>query len=1793
MKKSLKAIVAVLLLVFVLGGVLAACATTQTIPADNSDVSEPQEEPSAPTASEVLSQAFAAIPSGETVNFEWEAGANIGGSEYKVSLKGNAAKEDTQAVLAVTGEGVDIKIYLIGGGIYLDYDGTVYYLSDVDADYLAQVVQKGLARLDKVIKDLNILGMDLNGVVNLLVNTMAAQVSVQQAEGRTDYAVIFNTVGLQSLLDLVGAIIDLDSVTLGNIKLGALIDNLFAAIGGGEVEVGLSITGGVLSNVSAAVRNNGSDLVTLNTAKMEISSTAADYGIPEAVKNAADMSVTNLAFSAKLDVKGQSVDAGKIVNMFAGKALIPEGAITVDADAAIVADVAIDLDLNYDGKPGDNNFAAVELYLGEGREQLLASLYYKNGALYIGALGDLASNENFKFAKVEVNGLPAFISSLVSTVTGAIDSELGTQWTRGGVAAVSLNGQGQPGAAGNIYSVLSFLCGILGMDTDFAAADGDTFTLDLNKALERVNATFGTNLDISEYGNIGVELGFDGAKLSSIGVNYSHSELGLSGNFTLDDILWGPQKQFEGKSISEYIDGKISSGGVIAAGENITDAILSAGVDIQAKMGANLTLAQGKYDIAALLEGFGVDMPKGLGLDVTLDGDFVMPLEVTLQASLREKGTAVMLKAIAAQDIKLGDEVMFTQGTPVITALVYDGGIYLDLSNITVAGISLGKIKANFDLDGQIKQLLDGLLANIDLEINIPSLTGVSAAALASAEGEGGALTASEAIALGIYSDRITAQASVQAIIGLLNNLGVNFKLEGFEGELTAEVMGGDYGALVKEASAFTEGFNGMSGNIAESVLALVNNKKINMKMQVSSPNATQLALGEVLTALLGTEIPLNINLGSFDAVINIDLAYNINMDDMAQNKLLLEMKYGENEANKLILGAYITDNKLYVDLTGLGFSKFCLPADTILNSLMDLLGGLMGADVAAGSGAVQLDSRALVNGINANISYDLAQAVFLALGVKLDFNIEAEGSVDISGGEGVSAVVNLGNDARAEANISLAEMTEWEGMGEGLADGYAQISGENSRKAIVDLIKALNLNLSMDITNYNAYGGGGYYYTRIKLETLTSERSVAGKAIGAGNLLATIQKVDSAETMKSGSGSTTDLIYVVIYTDGENSGLRVLLNQGVAVINAQILGFTIQSIDLSSYIDISVDLDLVGTLADLIEGILVPASEDTSSGTGEAAALDDEGSESADSGLNVDIKTLLTGIDVNLLPDKVGVEIGFDAYTMNSLIDSVMRMLLGSDTAINVAELDLGFGTGVVKDSYLAGVRYDRTSASFQSDLRWAIAHDDGSSLYGFLGDIVRNELNNMDLPLNLDPGLVWSMAVKDSAVSVGQTIADWLYGVLSFPVWNEVTASASIVNGKIANIELYGVNNGQAVTSDEGAVLSANISYANQGVETKASVSYNASTMSALKGSFTRISIYNQSASVTNSGDWLVDWDNTPGRVVYNPYLYASADKAATKLFEQFDTAQTVIAQNAGSYMRATQLTYTYNGENLTREKLAELLSAPGTYNVTATAYFNGGVTLTRQIPVISRDTNGDYAIKSVSSDIHQGSLPDYIDVVYACGKTERLDASGMKFTYSEDGMSITSVTFPGDRAAECNISVIPVTSVNGATSFNVSAFDVYRALNGLGGVLGGEVTVQYADGTVAVLNADWRLAQLLNGNSSQAGFTARGHEITLGNSAFKADITVSGTGSVRLYADEVGTPLTVTAESVLPSTVYVKAGERFVAMPAVWSDGRSTGGGATAIIGYDVKTYNESGAFKATEGLEWMLLTFKFEV
>ena len=225
MKKSLAAIAILLLLIFVMGGVLAAC-TTETIPADNSDVSEPQEEVSAPSASEVLSQAAAAIPSGSALSFEWEASANVGGGEYTVSLKGSTTSEDTQAVLAVAGQNVDIKVYLLGNGIYLEYGGTVYYLSDIDTDYLVQIIEKGLEKLDKTVTDLNILGMDLNGLVDFIIDVFGTDVSVKSEDGRTDYTIIFSTSGIQALLDLAGGAIDFDSIQIGNIGLGELIDNL-------------------------------------------------------------------------------------------------------------------------------------------------------------------------------------------------------------------------------------------------------------------------------------------------------------------------------------------------------------------------------------------------------------------------------------------------------------------------------------------------------------------------------------------------------------------------------------------------------------------------------------------------------------------------------------------------------------------------------------------------------------------------------------------------------------------------------------------------------------------------------------------------------------------------------------------------------------------------------------------------------------------------------------------------------------------------------------------------------------------------------------------------------------------------------------------------------------------------------------------------------------------------------------------------------------------------------------------------------------------------------------------------------------------------------------------------------------------------------------------------------------------------------------------------------------------------------------------------------------------------------
>ena len=138
-----------------------------------------------------------------------------------------------------------------------------------------------------------------------------------------------------------------------------------------------------------------------------------------------------------------------------------------------------------------------------------------------------------------------------------------------------------------------------------------------------------------------------------------------------------------------------------------------------------------------------------------------------------------------------------------------------------------------------------------------------------------------------------------------------------------------------------------------------------------------------------------------------------------------------------------------------------------------------------------------------------------------------------------------------------------------------------------------------------------------------------------------------------------------------------------------------------------------------------------------------------------------------------------------------------------------------------------------------------------------------------------------------------------------------------------------------------------------------------------------------------------------------------------------------------------------------------------------------------------------------------------------------------------------------------------------------------------------MEYEDGTRANLDADWNLEELLAKGSSQAGFAAENHEIILGNSTYRVNINVEGSASVRIYADENGGALNITGDSVLPDTVFVKTGTGYVEMPVVWADNRASGGAAVAVIGYDVNAYATNGAFEAVTGLEWMLLTFRFEV
>lgn len=444
------------------------------------------------------------------------------------------------------------------------------------------------------------------------------------------------------------------------------------------------------------------------------------------------------------------------------------------------------------------------------------------------------------------------------------------------------------------------------------------------------------------------------------------------------------------------------------------------GVSLEADITVDFT--PGEYNILELVGKFvditSLGLPADSSLIVSL-GEPSIDLSLRFNSAIREKDGNVdgvmALEIIANRDLALGTSVGGGEGVKVISAgeallalYIRDGSLYIDVTALEVLGLNLPVFKADdFDLPAfiykQIDNAISGLLAEEEsADGNAESL------ALANGEADGGNITlivarnrlelSATLSAVGaILANFLTGDAAATAgdILGALGDVGVDVSLtrddsqgkgvydfslsaegsvmqtvDGTPSQLrmevgasTADIKVGDetlydsFGAYVDGIIAgYDKTYSDILRGIADNLFkgSMVIDVDVNANEGRYYLNGLVNNILGALTDSSGISVPIAVETGEFTKSLQLALQWNLD-PDTRQLKLMFEIR----SAGNVLIGAYMYDGELVVDLTGVGLVSVKVTnvavitqlTETLMNAidslqgldLNELLGGLFG----------------------------------------------------------------------------------------------------------------------------------------------------------------------------------------------------------------------------------------------------------------------------------------------------------------------------------------------------------------------------------------------------------------------------------------------------------------------------------------------------------------------------------------------------------------------------------------------------------------------------------------------------------------------------------------------------------------------------------------------------------------------------------------------------------------------------------------------------------------------------------
>lgn len=964
----------------------------------------------------------------------------------------------------------------------------------------------------------------------------------------------------------------------------------------------------------------------------------------------------------------------------------------------------------------------------------------------------------------------------------------------------------------------------------------------------------------------------------------------------------------------------------------------------------------------------------------------------------------------------------------------------------------------------------------------------------------------------------------------------------GVEGEEDNPIVVGDLGNQKFDMDKKIGEFEQYQSDLVQAIVSTVGEATIRADIDLATLN-NEMNLTNIINNILASSgqklnLPIKLNLDDWNSNVQLLLQWDLDLQNSANSTIVMTLAY----EGKQIFGVYIYRNSLMIDLEGLGFFQAEIVNSSIISTLFEsinkvvgqiegldlntLIGNLLkqnGLPTIPGMGensddsSVAEDEEAAASGedqlttdiikyilqavglentkITANISAALFSEMLNAIaGINLGFDVSIGADLDLFGGNefmfniGVEDIettikMQLAIGEKPEVNLDYDAIPDWDAT-----------NGEAFTKAMLD---NLNIGFTIDIANFTGdteatAGTNEAIYTRVIIEKLKASKQLLNTASNvtapSGAFLITLAHIDEARYNNINDGTMTPLLYVILDYTKTSGQLRIVLCQNV-------INFVV---DLGNYIDIAIDLDLVGTLAPVfdnlfsqIDGALeglenIGQNKETStqetpdSGieTQAEPAATEEPTGFAKIFAELDIVALLGGgINASLLSNgNFTVNINFDTYLINKLIDDVLSMVFGPNTILNLAEL----APDIFSTNYLSKVIWTREyrGEAYDTTSFWGTL---STQIPPILSDVIRN----------LAGISIADWAIKPLIGGVLGQIRGITAGILPFAVFNEFTANIEVADATIANISIEGFDWGQNITDPNGTVVYDASKSGRKG---------NTNNNSVLRrdGYFTSIKIYNTSESVGKPvegndkfPEGIVTWDGIPTQITFDPYAYVSVDAGEQYLINEHFTGKQASYQRAQDLYK-TEVQFTIINENgtATQKDISLLdLSVAGTYVIQGVAKFNNGVEriLTTTITVLD-DGKGIASIEPVQMHVYD-NLPDFVTLVMNDGTTRKIHTRYITFQnyepqqYTEHTVTGSAVMANGTVVNNVEFryldSTITQINIEGAQG-NVITIDLYdynirAGQSSINDYISDTVFFKYSDGlsTGLEVGGEWVLS------------------------------------------------------------------------------------------------------------------------